>query len=119
MSKLYSSVSGLSILMALALALGEWYFFFLRRNLGRSAWFFYAESAGLQFGVADPCISFLPASLDPPCDRHKTMVHRRSGWDGVFDPARDRPRCDIREAGAFGHARAVGGSILTAVYRCD
>jgi hypothetical protein len=28
MSKLYSSVSGLSILMALALALGEWYFFF-------------------------------------------------------------------------------------------
>src|SRR6516164_2097569 len=28
MSKLYSSVSGLSILMALALALGEWFFFF-------------------------------------------------------------------------------------------
>jgi hypothetical protein len=28
MSKLYSSVSGLSILMALVLALGEWYFFF-------------------------------------------------------------------------------------------
>jgi hypothetical protein len=28
MSKLYPSISGLSILMALALALGEWYFFF-------------------------------------------------------------------------------------------
>ena len=28
MSKLYSSVSGLSILMAMALAFGEWYFFF-------------------------------------------------------------------------------------------
>jgi hypothetical protein len=28
MTKLYPSVSGLSILMALALALGEWYFFF-------------------------------------------------------------------------------------------
>jgi hypothetical protein len=28
MSKLYPSISGLSILMALALAVGEWYFFF-------------------------------------------------------------------------------------------
>ena len=28
MSKLYPSISGLSILMALVLALGEWYFFF-------------------------------------------------------------------------------------------
>jgi hypothetical protein len=27
MSKLYPSISGLSILMALALAVGEWYFF--------------------------------------------------------------------------------------------
>jgi hypothetical protein len=28
MSKLYPSISSLSVLMALALALGEWYFFF-------------------------------------------------------------------------------------------
>src|SRR5262249_30675717 len=99
--------------------LGGVVFLFLRRNLGRSARTFYAYSARLQFGLADPCVSFLPASLDPPCVVHTTTVHRRGGWDGVYNAARDRPHCDIREAGAFGHAGAVGGRNFIAVYRCD
>jgi hypothetical protein len=40
---------------------------------------FCAESIGLQFSMADPCISFFPASLDPPCDGHQTTVHRVDG----------------------------------------
>ena len=110
MSKLaIRPVSGLSILMGvLALTWGSGISFFTE-GLGRDGPLGFFTPSRLGFNLAWLTLVYLSFQLlsIPPCDGHKTTVHRRGGWDGVIDPARDRPRCDIREAGrTFGHAGA-------------
>jgi hypothetical protein len=83
-------------------------FLLLWKKLGRPRGDVCAGSIGLQSGMDNPRVSFLPASLDPPGIGHQGPVHRRGGWDGILDPARDHPRRDIRQAGAPGNAGAMG-----------
>jgi hypothetical protein len=115
-SKLYPL---LSILMALALALVEWAFFFRGRELARPFRAVCAGSFGFQSGVAYAYIPFLPTSLDSPGHRGQRTFHRCAGWDGLRGAVRRFTCCDIWKAGASGHTAKVGGCVSAAGNRCD
>jgi hypothetical protein len=120
MPKFRLSVSGLSILMALALGLWEWFFFFYGGRWEGPLGWFAPNRLGFNLAWLNSCLSFLPASLNPiRAARIQRALHRRAGRDGLFGTARHRAHCDIWEARASGHTAAVGERVSGVVRGCD
>jgi len=104
-SKLYP---WLSILMALALAVFEWAFFFQAANWEGPSAPFAPERLG--FDLAWLTLVYL--SFHSPRSRGERPFRRSVGRDGVRGSTRGFTCCDLRKAGTPGHAAAVGAAFL-------
>jgi hypothetical protein len=113
-SKLYP---WLSILMALAVALFEWAFFFQGANWEGPSAPFAPDRLGLNLAwLTLVYLSFQLLTIP-------LTVGTRDRFIGVLDGMASvvplGTRCHIRKAGTSGHSRAVGGGVPAAVNRCD
>ncbi len=92
----------LSILMALALALFEWAFYFQRGQWRGPFRAVCTRPAGFQSGVDYARLPLVSASDDSTRCRGAGPFHQRAGRDGLHGSAWGLIGCDIRKTDLFG-----------------